>query len=455
MKPQAGKLGTEKIPKILWKMSLPAIIGLFVMSLYHLVDTIFVGRGVGSLAIAGVSVTFPVQMLGIAIAQTLGIGAASIISRALGASKYRVAQRALGNFLLTILVVSVLYAILGLVFLEPLMRLSGATPDIIDISVRYMRIMFYGMVFFAFASGSNNIIRSEGNAKFAMGVMVSSALLNVVLDYIFIFPLGWGVEGAAWASVISQAVAAGIVVVYLAKGFGSLRVCLSDCVPDWNIIKETFAIGGSSFARMSVGSVVVIILNNLIGIYGGAVASLSIAAFGMINRVIMLVFLPILGLVQGLQPVLGFNYGAKKFARARNSVMISIKMATLISVGSFVILYFFANPIMSIFTTDSQLINLSAGITRIIIIVLPLIGFQIVAAGMYQAIGKAVPALVLSLLRQLILFLPLVIILPMFFGFNGLWYAFPAADVLAGVVTFFMLRKELSKLKILAVSSPV
>lgn len=453
MKNNAHILRNESIPKLLWKMSVPAIIGLFVMSLYHLVDTIFVGRGVGALAIAGVSVTFPIQMLGIALAQTIRIGAASVISRALGATQKETAQKAMGNYILTIVAISLAFTLLGLIFLEPLMTIVGATPEIMDYSTRYMRIMFYGMVFFAFASASNNIIRSEGNAKYAMGVMVSSALLNVLLDYIFIFPLKMGVEGAAWASVVSQVIASAIVVLYFARRIGTVHLSFRDLMPKWNIIKQTFAIGSSSFARMSVGSVVVVILNNLIGVYGGAAASLTIAAFGMINRVIMLVFLPLLGLVQGLQPVLGFSYGAKLYARARHSLILSIKVSTVISSASFLILLVFARPILGIFTTDIELLNIAEHITKIIIIVLPVIGFQIVAAGMYQALGKAVPALVLSLLRQLILFLPLVIVLPMFFGFEGLWYAFPAADFAAAIVTFFMLRNQLQKLKQLTVSS--
>lgn len=447
MHPHHEKLGKEPISTLLYKMSLPAAIGLFVMSLYHLVDTIFVGRGVGPLAIAGVSITFPIQMIGIALAQTLGIGAASIISRSFGSQDKDHAEKALGSFIVSILTVAVIYTVLGLVFIVPLMKLSGATPDIIDYAVTYMRIMFFGMVFFAFASASNSVIRSEGNAKYAMVIMVSSALLNVILDYIFIFPMGWGVAGAAWASVISQVFAAVMVVYYLASGMSDIKISLRNFLPDWKVSREMFAIGASSFARMSVGSIIVVIINNMIGVYGGALASVSIAAFGIINRVIMVVFLPILGLVQGLQPVLGFNYGAKHFRRAHHSVILSIKSATILSIFAFIVLMIFTKQIMSVFTTDAELLHLAVKITKIIAIVLPIIGFQIVTAGLYQALGKALPAFIISILRQVIIFLPLIIFLPRIFGYEGIWYAFPAADFLAGILTFFMLKHELKLLK--------
>jgi putative MATE family efflux protein len=407
-----------------------------VQALYNLTDTIFIGRGVGTLGIAGIVISFPVQLLVMAIAQTLGIGSASIVSRALGAGDVERAERALGTLFSLVVTISVTLAVTGSVFLGPLLRLFGAPPDVMPYASEYLRVILFGTVFFMFAMSTNAIIRAEGNAKIAMVTMLIAGGLNILLDPLFIFGFRLGIRGAALATVISQATTVVYLLFYFLRGRGGLRVHLHTLRIDARIAAESFAVGAGSFARMVAGSLMLIVLNNVLSGTGGSVA---IAALGILNRLFTFLLLPMFGIVQGLQPIVGYNFGAGLLDRARRVVHLANLSTTGISVIAFTLMMVIPGPLVRMFSDDPELIAMGAPALRILILAFPLIGFQVVAAGMYQALGKIMPALVLALLRQVILLLPLVLILPRFFGLSGVWMSFPIADTTAGIVTALLL----------------
>ncbi|KAB3534003.1 MATE family efflux transporter [Alkaliphilus pronyensis] len=433
-------LGSEGIGKLLLRLSAPAVAGMMVQALYNLVDTIFVGRGVGTMAIAGLAIAFPLQMLGLAIAQAIGIGGASIISRSLGSGDTEKAEKAMGNIFSLIIVISLVLTILGLAFIEPILMVFGATDSILPYAMEYMRVILLGTVLFTFAVASNSVLRAEGNAKMAMYTMLISAGLNIILDPIFIFVFNMGIRGAAIATVLAQATTAVYLVIYFMTGKSTLKFKMKNLKPDIKIILETFAIGSSAFARQAAGSIMAIILNNSLAFYGG---DITIAAFGVINRLLMFTFMPLFGIVQGMQPIVGYNYGAKKLSRVKATIKLSIVITTLLATIGFLMLMVFPRFFMEIFSDDTELIELSIGAVRIIVLGVPFIGLQVVGASMFQSIGKALPSLILSMSRQILFLIPLVLTLPIYFDLLGIWLAFPLADVLSTVVTMVFMSKEL------------
>lgn len=440
MKNNSDFMGRENIVSLLLKLSSPAMVGMLVQAGYNLVDTFFVGRGVGVLAIAGLSVAFPLQMIIMAIAQTIGIGGSSIISRSLGAMEKERANRTFGNMVSAVVTLSFAIAVAGLIWLCPLLKLFGATPDILPYAADYMAVIFFGTVVFAFSITSNNVVRAEGNAKFAMMTMLISAGVNTLLDPVFIFIFGMGVKGAAYATIISQASTALWLSWYFISKRSGLRPGLKDLYPDPGILKETFAIGASAFMRQGAASMTAVVLNHSLGFYGG---DLSIAAYGIIRRLIMFAVMPVFGIVQGLLPIVGYNFGARRMCRVNQAVRLSISFSTFICLLSFGILFFFPMQILGLFTSDVEVLKIGMHASRIIALGLPVVGFQVMASGMYQAIGKAFPAFLLSMVRQIFMLVPLVIILPLFLSLEGIWLAFPAADFGAFLVTLFLFRGEM------------
>jgi len=447
MKQLTTRLGEQKISKLLVNLSLPATIGMMVNALYNLVDTIFVGRGVGALAIGGLTIAFPIQMVIMAFAQMIGIGAASAISRSLGAKDIEKADYVAGNSFLLIVILSSIIAAIGLTFTEPMLRLFGATDTILPYAKDYITIILWGSVFFSFAMSSNNLIRAEGNAKVAMATMLIGAILNIILDPIFIFVFKMGVKGAALATVISKFVSFLYVLTYLYSGKSSLKVKLHHLKPKIRIMTEILTVGFASFARHATGSVVAIVVNNSLRIFGGDMALIIV---GIVHRVTMFVFMPLFGVVQGMQPIVGFNYGAKKLDRVKETLKLSLITTTAIATFGWLLVQLFPFAIISVFTREPEIIEKGSTIMRIVISMIPLIGIQIVAAALFQSLGKAVPSLILALLRQVLLFIPLVIILPRVLGLGlwGIWIAYPAADILSVVLTVLFLRSELKKMSL-------
>ncbi|HPE69299.1 MAG TPA: MATE family efflux transporter [Thermotogota bacterium] len=440
MENRTRMLGEAPVREVLIKLSVPAIIGMFVQALYNLVDAIYIGRGVGPLGIAGVGVSFPIQMVVMAFAMMIGIGGASMVSRALGAKDYEKAHQVTGNVFSLLLFFSAIISTLGLIFLSPLLRLFGATDNILPYAREYMGTILLGTVVFSFSMGSNNLVRAEGNARVAMLTMLISAGLNIILDPIFIFALDMGIRGAALATVLSQATTAVYLVFYFSSGKSVLHVHMKNFLWKWELIREMIPVGSASFFRQIAGSALAAILNNTLALYGG---DISIAVYGTLNRLLMFLFMPMFGLSQGLQPLLGFNYGARQWKRARDSVFEATKAATLWSVGAFLILLLLPTQLMKIFTTDEELIRQGVHAIRLLVISFPVIGFQVVGASLFQAIGKALPSLFLSMSRQILFLIPLVLVLPRFFELTGVWISFPLADFLAFGITLYMVIREI------------
>jgi len=433
-------LAQDDIKKLLFKLSLPATAGMIVMALYNVVDTIFIGRSVGSLGIAGLSIVFPVQMMVLALGQMIGLGSASVISRSLGAGEREKARRVLGTAATFTFIISVFLTLLGLIFIDPLLKIFGVTETIYPYSYDYMRIILLGTFFFAFAMNSNHVIRSEGQAKYAMLAMMLGAGLNIILDPIFIFALDMGVKGAATATVLAQIVAVIYVIIFFQSKKSTLHLNFRSLGLNFKLLQEIIKIGFSAFARHVSGSLIFIVVNNTLKLYNGDIA---IAAYGIIMRLFRFLLMPMFGIAQGLQPIVGFNYGAGKIDKLQKAYKTAIIYASIISFSGFMVIQLFSRTLFGIFTSDPELIELGSNAIRIMV---PLIGFQMIGTVVFQALGKALPALILSMSRELIILIPLILILPRFYGLNGVWYASPISDILSFSLTavlFYRLIKQL------------
>lgn len=445
MKKQSEELGTEKISKLLIRLSLPAFIGMFVGSLYNVIDTIFIARGVGTVGVAALSITFPIQMIIMSFAAMFGVGSASIISRRLGANRLNDANLVFGHMVWLIGFFSIIMAGTAFLMLEPLLKMFGATAQILPYAKDYLSIILLSSVAFSFAMATNNIVRSEGNAKIAMLTMVISAVINLILNPIFIFGLGMGMKGAALATVVGQASGAIWLFYYFYKGRSSLTFKWIGWKPNFAIIKEIIIIGMPVFVMMASTSLMFVSVNWMLVTIS---TELQIAIFGIISRLIAFTMMPINGIVQGMQPIIGYNFGAKQFDRLKQTVKIGIVVATLIATMTWIIVTLVPEPLMNIFSTDQDVIKDGAEAMGIIFLLTPIIGFQMVIAGLFQALGKAKIAFILSLSRQLIFLIPFVLILPYFYGLKGVWFAFPIADGLACLLAFLIIvsnRKQIFK----------
>ncbi len=437
------QLGHEKIPKLLWNLSYPAAIAMFVTAFYNIIDTIFIGRGIGYLAIGGLTIAFPIQIAIMAIAQMVGIGAASAVSRSLGAKNTERANHVAGNAFISAFFFGFLIFIFGQLFIDPLLKFFGATEVLLPYSKEYLQVILIGAIYFPIAVCGNNLIRAEGNAKVAMISMSIGAILNIILDYIFIFILEIGIRGAALATIISQLVSVIYILVYICSGKSILRIKFHHLKPHWPSIYEIMTVGLPSFARQVASSFMTIIVNNSLGFYGG---DLAISIFGVVLRVMMFLVMPLFGIVQGMQPIVGYNYGAGKIGRVKEGLKLSIITTTLLALVAALFSQVFPRTIISLFDNDPDLIDNGASALRIVLFMLPILGAQIVGAALFQALGKALPSLLLTLSRQVILFIPLVLVLPRMYGLGvlGIWLAFPIADFLSTVYTVVLLKKEIN-----------
>ena len=443
----ADILGTEPIRKLVVKLSVPAVVAMFVNALYNVVDTIYVGQGVGPLGIGGIAVAFPLQMVVMALAMMFGIGSASIVSRALGAGDKEKAVKAVGNGLILALFCGICLTVIGYLFMEELLIFFGATEALLVYSRDYLSVVLPGSIFLSAAMASNNLIRAEGKAKTSMAFMLVGAVSNIILDPIFIFGLRMGIKGAALATVISQFFAFLCVIWFFGIGRKSVhKLSARHFIPDFPLLRETTIIGFPAFVRQFAGSFLTILVNNALRTHGAQSGDFYISAFGVVNRLLMFGLMPLFGIAQGFQPLAGYNYGARRFSRVKESVWVSLKISVIISVVFFLLVIFFTRGILSIFSSDEQLMDIGTQALRIIVMMAPIIGIQVVGATYFQAVGKALPALVLSLSRQVILLIPLLIILPRLFGVMGVWVSFPVADFLSTALTGVWLLFELRRL---------
>ncbi|MFP4212377.1 MAG: MATE family efflux transporter [Alkalispirochaeta sp.] len=439
-------LGTEPIGRLLFQMAVPAMIAMGVNALYNLVDTIFVGRIVGPLGIGGIGIAFPMQIAVLAVALLVGIGSASTISRSLGAGNPEKAAQVLGNAVIMILTLVAVVAVAGLFLLDDLLYLLGATEELRPYAREYLTVILPGSPFIAMAIVANHLVRSEGRSRRAMTIMLLGAVLNLILDPIFIYVLDMGVRGAAIATVISQAASFFYAAGFYISGGSSIRVALRHIRFQPGLSREVSAVGLASFVRQITQSLFVVITNNVLRGVGDEVA---ISAFGVINKLLIFSIMPLIGIAQGFQPIAGFNYGAGNMRRVRDAVRIANVAALSIAATYFAVVMLFPRAVFGIFTTDPTLLETGAVALRIISAAIALVGFQLVGAVFFQSVGMAGPAFVLGVLRQGILLIPLVLVLPRFLGVHGVWWSFPIADAIAAVVTVLWLRYEMKKLHII------
>lgn len=440
---RSKQLGESKVSSLLLKFSIPAIVGMIVNAVYNVVDRLFIGQGVDKLGIAGITVSFPIMIVIMAFGMLVGIGATALISIRLGEKKKDEAELIMANSIVLLVSIALVISVCGLLFLNPLLRLFGASEAVLPYASQYLSIILIGAVFQSIGFGMNNFIRAEGNPKIAMLTMVIGALLNTILDPVFIFVLGMGMRGAALATIISQMVSAAWVLHYFLFGKSMLKVHTKNLKLQLPIVGQIFAIGSAPFAMQIAASVLTIILNNSLTFYGGDTA---LSAMGIINSIAMLILMPVFGINQGAQPIIGFNYGARKFDRVKQTLKLAIVAATIIVAIGFVVTRVFPEQIIRAFNRDEELVSFGAKGLRVFLFFLPIIGFQIVSANYFQAVGKPKQAMLLSLSRQVLVLIPALLILPKLYGIDGVLFAGPVSDLVASILTATFLIRELKNL---------
>ena len=438
----ANELGTQKISKLLIKQAVPATIGILVMSLNMIVDTIFVGQWIGVLAIAAITVVLPIAFLISSIGMGIGIGGSSIISRALGANNPEKAFLTFGNQICLTVILAILFVVLGNVFSVPILNLFGAKGEILPIASEYFGVIIYGVPFLAFAMMGNPTIRAEGKPKFAMYAMMVPSVLNILLDILFIKYFNWGMYGAGLATSIAYASCGLYILYFFLSSKSELQIIPKNFKLDFKIVQEIAKLGGVSIVRQGAISILMIVLNYSLYTYGGEI---SIAVFGIINRVMMFALSPVLGVSQGFLPVAGFNIGAKKNDRVKETIKKSIYFGSILGTLIFIGIVIFKEQIIWIFTNDATLLEKTPDAMLVVFLVTPIVTMQLIGSAYFQAAGKAMPALLLTLLKQGIFLIPLAYFLPIYYGIDGVWWSFPIADSLATIITVLVLKREVSK----------
>ncbi len=432
-------LGHQPIGKLLIKQAVPASIGILVMSLNILVDTIFVGNWIGSTAIAAINVVLPVSFFIAALGMAIGIGGSSIISRALGADNTVKALKTFGNQITLTVLVTVIFVIFGLLYINDIVPAFGGKGAIFEPARIYYRIVLYGVPILALCMMGNTVIRAEGKPKFAMYAMMFPSVGNLLLDVLFIKVFDWGMAGAAWATTVSYMLCFLFILWFFLSKNSELKINFKHFGLDKPIVKEIGSLGFVTLARQAIVSVTYLLMNNILFDLGGET---SVTAYAIVGRMLMFALFPVYGITQGFLPIAGFNYGAQKYQRVRETINTAIKYAALLAALVFVFLMIFPVEITKLFTQDAEVLKETPPAMRWVFAATPIIAVQLIGAAYFQAIGKAIPALLLTLLRQGLFFIPLIFILPKFYGALGVWMAFPISDVLATIVTAYFLNRE-------------
>lgn len=437
-----NKLATENIGKLIWQYSLPAIVGTVVMALYNIVDRIFIGQGVGALAISGLALTFPFMIMLMAFGMLIGAGSAARISITLGENNIEKAEKILGNALTLTFIISGTVIFISYIFMHDLLRLFGGTERTIQYAEDFMRIIIPGGIFSALNYGFNNIMRASGYPKKAMYTMIICAVLNAILAPIFIFGFHWGIQGAAFATNISYLVGTIWVLQHFMQAKSNIRFHRKNFRLEKNIVKSIINIGMSPFSMQMATCFVVIIVNTTLIHYGG---DLAIGAYGIINSINTLIVMIIIGLNQGTQPIIGYNFGAKNYDRMFKTLKYAVVIATVLTTIGFLIGAFIPSVIVSLFSNDTELQAIATKALRISVLMFPIIGSQIVITNFFQSIGKAKISISLSLTRQFLFLIPGLLFLPPVFGITGAWAAMPISDglsaIVASVTIFYFVRK--------------
>lgn len=430
------ELGTESISRLLKQYAFPAIIAMTASSLYNMVDAIFIGHGVGPLAISGLAITFPFMNLAAAFGTLVGVGASTLTSMLLGQKNYDMAKRVLGNVIVLNTSIGVVFTIVSFLFLDPILYFFGASADTILYAREYMEIILLANVITHIYFGLNSLLRSSGHPKQAMAATILTVILNAILDPIFIFGLDMGIRGAAIATVLAQVVS----LVWLLVIFSNKRELIhferGIFRLERRIVKESFAIGMAPFLMNFVSCFIVIVINMRLKKYGG---DLAIGAYGIVNRISFVFIMVVMGLTQGMQPIAGYNYGAKKMDRVFKVLKMTIISATCVMSAGFMVSQFFPESVVSLFTSDAGLTELSAYGLRKVSLMFPLVGGSMVISNFFQSIGKPKRAIFLSLSRQLIFLMPSLWLLPLWLDIRGVWYSFALSDFLSVVVSVVLL----------------
>lgn len=435
---ETKELGTENISKLLTKYAVPAVIAMTASSLYNMVDRIFIGHipDVGTLSLSGLAVTFPVMNLSAAFGAMVGVGASTLISIRLGQKDYEAAERTLGNLVSLNVIIGILVGALGLIFIDPLLLFFGASENTIEYAREYMEIILYGNVITHMYLGFNAALRSTGHPQVAMYATITTVVVNAVLDPLFIFQFGMGIRGAAYATILAQVVALLYVVKVLSNKNDTLHLHSGIYGLRTKIIKHIFSIGLSPFCLQLCACLVVILINRGLTNHGG---DLAIAAYGIVNSTTFFSIMVVLGVCQGMQPIAGFNYGAKLFHRVDEVLRLAIKYATIIMIIDFIVCVGLPEYVVMLFTNDPELTDLTVTGMRIVCALSPIVGFQVVAGNFFQSIGMAKQSIFLSVSRQLVFLVPFLLIFPEIWGTNGVWLSIVAADGVTAVTAAVML----------------
>jgi len=438
------ELGKANIGRLMLKYYIPAFVGVFLNALYNIVDRIFIGQGVGAEALSGISVIFPVMLIMMGFGMLIGIGTGVLVSINLGKKDIEMAEKTLGTGLALMVSVSVIVMLVTYFLKEPILHSFGSTPETFQYANDYLNIILAGTVFMIVGFSLNNVIRSEGNARIAMISMIISSVTNVVLDYIFIFRFDMGVKGAAYATIISMFVLMVWVLAHFRGKRSVIKLKNKNIRIDWKILTEIVAIGMAPFSMQIASSFVQGLLNKKLIAFGG---DLAVGAMGIINSVLTMFIMAIVAINMASQPIIGFNFGAKSMHRVKEALRISMIAATIIAVGAFIVIETIPGLIVKLFNKDSQVLyNIAVNGIRLVILALPIVGFQVVASNFFQSVGKAKFAMFATLFRQVILLIPLLFIFPVFWGINGIWLAFPVADTISAMAVSFLLFREWKKL---------
>ena len=439
------ELGTKKVSTLLKEYAVPGIIAITASSLYNMVDSIYIGhiRDVGSYAISGLAVTFPLMNISAALGTLVGVGAATMISVLLGQKNYASANKVLANEVTLNTIIGLLFTAFMLLWLDPVLTFFGASENTLPYARGYMRIILYGNVVTHLYFGLNSVIRSSGNPRMAMGLTLFTVISNSILDPIFIFGLGMGIEGAATATVLCQLMALCYALWYFMDQKKFLHLPKRVFALDWRIAKESLAIGMGPFLMNLAACIVALFINQQLRKYGG---DLSIGAYGIVNRISFLFVMIVMGLNQGMQPIAGYNFGARQYSRVKEVYFLTAKWATFVLCFGFIVSMFLPGPAVSIFTNDPELKEIATKGLRMMNLVFPIIGFQMVATNLFQCLGMVQKSILLSLSRQLLFLVPCVYLLPLWFGVRGVWYSFPISDGLASIMTAIFLISLVRKL---------
>lgn len=437
---KSSYLGELSIWRLLYKQGLPASIGVLVLSLNIVVDTMFVGNFIGPNAIAAINVVLPIAFFISALGLAIGIGGGSIISRALGANNPSLANRTFGNQTSLTFLLTFILGVVGLIFADTLIPMFGGKGELFDLAKTYYEIVLYGVPIQGLVMMGNNVMRAEGKPKRSMVAMIIPSVGNILMDYVLIVHYDFGMAGAAWATVISYILSFVYIAWYYLSGESEISLRWMYLKLRWKVIKEVASLGTVTLARQAMVSITYLMLNNILFSLGGET---SVTIYGIIGRMLMFALFPVIGATHGFLPIAGYNYGAKFYERVKESIWKAMLLACGLGLLVFVFIGFFPTAIVSAFTQDSVLLDKTPKAMVIVFAATPIIGIQLIGSAYFQAIGKAVPALLLTLTRQGFFFIPLLLILPKYYGELGVWLSFPLSDLISTIVTGWYLRKEI------------